>query len=130
MFHLLKLIAPVLLSHYNIVDQKSCRTFLLELVLLGKSFALKADTKLDDADLKHTEFVLNDDALFDYVYGLIAEQLRTEEILFESVDDAIIIALVENKMSENPESPEAINPAVIISFITQIISIINTIKHK
>jgi hypothetical protein len=128
MFHILKLVAQVLLSPHHIVDKASCRTFLIELVLLVKTFAAKTETKLDDVLLKHVDIILNNDALFDYVYQLIAAQLQTDEILFESADEGTIVGLVEN--AATAESPESIDPVVVISLITQIISFMNRIKNR
>jgi len=107
-----------------------------------KPLAAKTELRLVDKILKHLEFVLNNDALFDYVYRLIADQLQTEEILFESAVEETILELCKQPESQNhPEglranrtrkegNPEVINPALIIALVTQIISIINTMKKK
>jgi len=71
--------------------------------------------------------MLNDDALFGHVYRLIGEQLQTEEVLFESADENTITEFVKNASSDNPE---VIDPVVIVSLITRIISVINAIKTK
>ena len=130
MFHLLKSTIQVLLNHYHVGDKNSCRSFLLERVLLIKSFALKTETKLDDTLLKYIEIILNNDVVFDYVYFLIMNHLQTDEILFESVNESAIVEVIEKSAPGTAEFPEAVNPAVIISLITQIVSIINTIKNK
>jgi len=130
MFHLLTLATRVLLSPHNITDKPSCRSFLAGLIVLVKTFATRINTKLDDTLLMHIEFVLNDSVLFDYVHGVIAEQLQTEEILFESAEKETIIELVEQAAAYDAESPEAIDPVVIFSIITQIVSFINNIKNK
>ena len=130
MFHLLKFAVEVLLKPYRIIDKDSCRAFLVELVLRIKTSAMKTETKLDDAILKHIELVLNNNALFEYVYRLIFDQLQTSEILFESVDEEAIAGLVESTVLKEPPSPEAIDPVLIISLVTQIMTIINTLKNR
>ena len=107
-----------------------------------KPLATKKESKLVGKILKHLEFVLNNDALFDYVYRLIADQLQMEEILFESAVEETILELCKQPENQNhPEglranrtrkkdNPEVINPALIISLVTQIISIINALKNK
>jgi hypothetical protein len=61
---------------------------------------------------------------------LVADQLQTEEILCEAAEEETIAKLLENTMPNNLPLPEAINPAQIVLLITQIISIINTIKNR
>ena len=105
-----------------------------------KPLAAKTETRLVGKILKHLEFVLNNDALFDYVYRLIADQLQTEEILFESAVEETILKLckqgqnhpegLRTNRTHKEDNPEVINPVLIISLVTQIISIINTIKNK
>jgi len=106
-----------------------------------KPLAAKTETRLVGKILKHLEFVLNNSALFDYLYRLIADQLQTEEILFESAVEETILELCKQPENQNPKglranrtckegNPEVINPVLIISLVTQIISIINTLKNK
>lgn len=133
MFHFLKLVAWVLVNprvpaNPRNIDKDSCRAFLLDLVVQLKSLAAKTSTKLDDAFLKQVEFIVSNTALFDYVYRLIADQLQTEEILFEEADDETIVELVGSAASNNTKTPEAVDPVVIVSLISQIISVINAIK--
>ena len=130
MFTLLKLATLVLLKSRQISDEHSLRQFLRELVSLTKSLAEETQTQIDDMLLKPVEFIVNNDALFAYVYQLLFEQLQTHEILLESADERMIVELVENRVSSDTETPEAIDPVVIVSLITQIISFINTIKNK
>jgi len=129
MFHLLTLATRILLSPYKITDKASCRTFLLRFISLVKERAAETETKIDDAFLKLVEFIVRSDALFGYVYCVISEQLQTEEILFESAEEEIVIELVEDAV-KNTESPEAIDPVVIVSLITQIVSFINIVKER
>jgi hypothetical protein len=130
MFQILKLASQVLLNPYKIVDKASCRTFLIEFVLLVRTFAAKSETQLDDAMLKVIEIILNNDALFDYVFQLISDQFQTNEILFESADEKTIVELIEKIELTEIQFPEAINPVLVISLISQIISIINIVKNK
>lgn len=130
MFHFLKLAAKVLLKQYNLTDKDSCKKFLLDLVGLIVPLARENGLKIDDTFLKHLQFVLNNDALFGYVYNLIRDQLRTSEIVFESADEDTILELCENTVPDHTEYPEAINPIVIVSLVSQIISIINAIKNR
>ena len=125
MFTLLTLTSQVLLNVHRITDEASWRAFLKEIVLLAKSRATETKTQLDDALVNSVLFVLNSNVLFGYVYRLIHEQCQTEEILFESTDENFIVGLV-NDAAEN--NPEVIDPVVIVSLISQIISVINAIK--
>ena len=140
MFTLLTLATQVLTNAYKITDKASWRAFLLELVSLIQSRALETGIALNDAELKHIKFALHNEALFDYVYRQISEQFQTEEILFESADENAITELC-NRVGNMPTTtrrrsdgarnePEAINPALIIAMVSQIISIINTIKQR
>jgi hypothetical protein len=130
MFHLLKFVAGVLLKPYNITDSESCRKFLHDLVLRIKPYVTESRTKIDDVLLKHIEFILNNDALFRYVHRLISNQLQTEEILVEAMDETVIAERIENTAPENTNSPEAINLVEIVSLIGKIVSIINAIKSR
>jgi hypothetical protein len=131
MFNLLKLAALVLLKSQNVTDTNSCRTFLRKQVLMLKGLAAETKTPLDDVHLRHFEFVLHCDALFEYAYRLIFDQLQTEEILFESADEGTIAELLGKAVPVNgTKSPEAIDPIVIMTLITRILSFINTIKNK
>ena len=117
---LIKQLAALVPVKHKVTDKKSCRAFLVEVS-------------------KHIKFILNNDALFDYVYRLISDQLQTEDILFESVNEETVIELC--KCQNHPEglrtgrtngqdNPEVINPVLIISLISQIISVINAMKNK
>jgi hypothetical protein len=128
MFHLLTLATRILLSPYKITDKASWRTFLFRFISLVKTRAAETRTKIDDVFLNHVEFIVRNDALFDYIYRVIFEQFQTEEIPFESAEEKTIVKLIEN--APTTESPEAIDPVVIVSLITQIISFINTIKNR
>ncbi len=130
MFDFLKLAAQIVLKPFALDDKESAKKFLLDLINGIKPLAASNRIKLDDALLKHLQFVLNNDALFGYVYNLILDQLRTADILFESADEDTILELCENTVPDHAEYPEAINPVLIISFVTQIVSIINAIKNK
>ena len=140
MFPLLKLACLVLLKPYKVTDKESCRKFLFDMIPLIKPLAAKTETKLDDELLKHLTFVLNNDALFDYVYRLIFDQLQTEEILFESAVEGTVLELcIQGKnhpeglrahRTHGEDNPETINPIVIISLVTQLISLINTMKNR
>ena len=94
---------------------------------LIRARAAKTKTQLNLALMRNIEFVLNNDALFTSIYRKIAEQLQTPEILFESADDESIVKLVDDAKEQ---SPEAIDPIVIISLVSQIISVINAIKAR
>jgi len=89
--------------------------------------AEKTKTEIDDKLLLQLEYILKNDVLFDYFYKLIADQFATDEILFAEADESEVTALVEQSVTE--PLPEAINPVVIISLVTQIISLINAIKN-
>jgi hypothetical protein len=130
MFNLLKLSALVLLKSHKITDAHSCRIFLRELILLAQPLAAQTKTPLDDVLLKHIEFVVNNETLFEYVYRLLYGQFQTDEILFESAEEETIIGLIQNRRSGDRKSPEAINPLVIVSLVSQIIDLINAIKSR
>jgi hypothetical protein len=125
MFQLLTLTAQVLLNLHKITDKASWQVFLNEIVALVKARAAETKIRLDETELKHIEFTLNNDGLFEQVYRLIDEQCQTDEILFESADEDTLLEMVEETTANNPE---AIDPIVIVSLVSQIISIINIIK--
>ena len=125
MFDLLTLTSQVLANAHRLTDEASWRAFLKELVLLIRTRATETKTQLDDALVNGVLFVLNSNVLFGYVYRLIAEQFQTPEVLFESTDENTLFELCEHAAQDNPE---VVDPVVIVSFISQIVSIINTIK--
>jgi len=130
MFNILKLATQIALKPYNLTDKESYKKFLLDLIAIVTPLAQKSKTSLDDLFLKHLTFILNNDALFEYVYSLVSHQLQTPEILLESVSEEMIMELCENTVPANAEYPESINPVVIVSLISQIIAIINTLKKS
>jgi len=138
MFNFLKLAAQIALTHYHLTDKESYRKFLLDLLSSVPPLAQKFGVQLDDSLLRHLAFLLNSDALFGYIYTLIRNQLRTEEILFESANEETIRKLCESTAQADTEHPQAlgvqtlgvqaINPVVIVSLVSQILSIINAMK--
>ena len=130
MYHFLTLAAQVLLERFKITDEASCRTFLSEFISLIRSRAAETKVQLNPVLMRHVEFILNNNALFTYIYRKISEQLQTPEVLFESADEEGIIGLVGDVASNNPKSAKAIDPVVIISLVSQIISVINAIKTR
>jgi len=127
MFPLIRFTLRAFLKTYSLGDKASCKKFLTDLLALAKPLAAQTKTKLDDMILQHLEYILKVDALFDYFYKLISDQFATDEIIFEEVNEAEVTAIVEQSAAE--PLPEAINPVVIISLVTQIISLINLIKN-
>jgi hypothetical protein len=130
MFPLLKIAAQFVLAPYKIVDKASWRSFLLDIMQYAKSFAKTTGTKLDDVTLMHIEFMLKNDAVFDYVYRLIAGRLGAEAIVFEAADENTVADLLENIAADETPSPKGIKLAMIMSIISQIISIIDIIKNQ
>ena len=126
MFPLIRLAMQVFLKPYSLGDKASCKKFLENLIALVKPLTAQTKTDLDDRILQHLEYILKNDALFDWFYKLIADQFSTSEIVFEDVNDAELIAIVEQSSPE--PMPEMINPILIVSLVTQIISLINAIK--
>ena len=53
--------------------------------------------------------------------------MGTKEIILQSVSEKEVTAIIE-EAGRREEMPQAINPVVIISLITQVISLINMIK--
>ena len=123
MFPLIRLAMQVILQPQSLGDKDSCRKFLTNLLALVKPLAAQTKTELDDRLLQQLEYILKTDALFDYFYKLIADQFATNEIIFEGINESEVTAIVEQS------APEAINPILIVSLITQIISLINAIKN-
>jgi hypothetical protein len=115
------------MKSYSLGDITSCKKFLTDLLALVKPLAAQTKTELDDKIIQHLEYILKTDALFEYFYKLIADQFATDEIIFEEANESEVIALVEQSSSE--ALPEAINPILIVSLVTQIIALINAIKQ-
>ena len=127
MFPLIRLALQVALKPHSLSDKTSCKTLLSNLLAVVKPMAAQTKTELDDKILQHLEYILKTDALFDYFYKLIADQFSTDAVIFEDVNEAEVVSLVEQSSSE--PLPEAINPLLIVSLVTQIISLINAIKN-
>jgi len=127
MSQLLTLAVQVLLDQYKITDAASCQAFLREFMRLIRARAAQTKVQLNLALMRNIEFVLSNNALFTYIYRTIIEQLQTPEILCESVNDEMIVKLVDETKEQ---SPEAIDPVVIISLVSQIVSVINAIKAR
>ena len=130
MFTFVKLAVQVLLKSHKLTDKDSCKKFAIELISLVKPLALTTKTNLDNDFLSHLEYVIANDVLFAYVYSLIRDQFSTDETVFESVNEDVILELCDNTAVSGENLPEAINPVVIISLVSQIISIINAIKSN
>ena len=127
MFPLIRLALQVAFNPNSLSDKDSCKKFLTNLLALVKPLAAQTKTDLDDKILAHLEYILKTDALFDYFYKLIADQFATNEIIFEDVNEAEVVAVLEETLPE--PLPEVINPVLIVSLVTQIISLINAIKN-
>ena len=126
MFNLIRLAMQVFLKPYSLGDKASCKKFLENLIVLAKPIAAQTKTDLDDKILHHLEYILKTDALFDWFYKLIADQFSSNEIVFEGVNETELVAIVEQSSPE--PMPEMISPILIVSLVTQIISLINAIK--
>ena len=128
MFTFIKLATQVILKPFQLGDRDSCKKFLIDVIQGIKPLAAANKIKLDDDILAHLQVILNNDALFAYVYQLILNQLQTKEILLESADEDTILELCDNTTISDENNPKAINPIVIITLVSQIVSIINAIK--
>jgi len=127
MFPLIRLAMQVIFQPQSLGDKASCKKFLTNLLALVKPLAAQTKTDLDDRLIQQLEYILKTDALFDYFYKLISDQFTTNEIIFEEANEAEVLAIVEQSAAE--PLPEAINPVLVISLITQIISLINALKR-
>ena len=127
MFPLIRLALQVAFNPNSLGDKASCKKFLTNLLALIKPLAAQTKTDLDDKILQHLEYILKTDALFDYFFKLISDQFAANEIIFEDVNESEVTALVEQTAEP---LPEAINPVLIISLVTQIISLINALKKS
>ena len=126
MFPLIRLALQAIVKPYSLGDQASCKKFLENLLALVQPLAAQTKTELDDKIIQHLEYILKTDALFDYFYKLISDQFSTNAIIFEDVNESEVITLVEQASPE--PLPEAISPVLILSLVTQIISLINALK--
>lgn len=126
MFPLIRLAMQVFLKPYSLGDKASCKKFLENLLALVKPLAAQTNTQMDDKILKHLEYILKTDALFDWFYQLIVDQFSSNDLVFEEMDETELVTMIEQSSQE--PLPEAINPLLIISFVTQIISLINALK--
>lgn len=126
MFKIIRLVMQVAFKPYSLGDKASCKKFIENLLALIKPMAAANNVTLDDTIIAHIEKILASDALFEYFFDLIANQLQSEELIFESADEEAITALC---ITSNETMPETVNPLVVISLVTQIISLINAIKE-
>jgi len=127
MLQILRLAFQVFCRPYDLGDKGSCRKFLENLLPLMKTLAEKTTTDIDDRILRHLEYILKNDVLYDYFYELISGMMGTNEIILKNGLEEEVTAIVEDAAAHG-EMPEAISPIVIISLITQVISLINMIK--
>ena len=127
MFPLIRLAMQVILQPQSLGDKASCKKFVIDLLAVVKPLAAKTKTELDDKLLQQLEYILKTDALFDYFYKLISVQFATNEIIFEEANEAEVLTIVEQSAAKT--LPEAINPLLIVSLVTQIISLINALKR-
>jgi hypothetical protein len=133
MFTLMKLALQVVFKPYSLGEKASCRKFLENVLTLVKPMAKANNISMDDAIIVQVERILASDALFDYFYQLIADQFSTNEVLFESADEETVITLCENVNSARQTGenlPESVNPILVISIATQLISLINALKKS
>jgi hypothetical protein len=100
--------------------------FIENILSLIKPMAADNNVTIDDTIIAHIEKIHANDTLFDYFFDLTVNQLQTEAPIFESADEGAITVLCE---TSNKMMPEAVNPLVIISLVTQIISLINALKR-
>lgn len=126
MFKLIRLAMQVFLKPYSLDDKTSCKKFFENLIALVKPLAAQTKTELDDKLIQQLEYILKTDALFDWFYKILVDQFSTNEVVFEDVAESEVVALLEQAAPE--PTPEAISPLVIISLVTQIISLINALK--
>ena len=128
MFPLIRFMTRAFFQSYSLNDKPSCKKFLTDLLALVKPLTAQTKTDLDDRLLQQLEYILKTDALFDYFYKLISDQFATDEIIFEEANEAEVFVIVEQSAAAEP-LPEVINPVLIVSLVTQIISLINAIKR-
>jgi hypothetical protein len=132
MFTLIKLAFQVVFKPYSLNDKTSCKKFIENILTLIKPLAAANKITIDETLLNQLEKILANDALFDYFFDLVKDQISNNDVLFESADESAIVSLCETskartQMGEN--MPEAINPIVVISLVTQMISLINAMKQ-
>jgi hypothetical protein len=127
MFTLMKLALQVVFKPYSLGEKAPCRKFLENVLTLVKPMAAQTKTDLDDRILRQIEYILENDALFGYFYKLISDQFATGEIVFGDVNESEVTALIEQSPPE--ALPEAVSPILIVSLVTQIISLINAVKQ-
>lgn len=125
MFPIIRFAMQICLKQYSLGDKDSCRKFFENLLSLIKPAAAASKTELDDKILAHLDLILKNDTLFGFFYNLVREQFESETLIFESPEESAI-ALMCEQASE--ESAKAISPLVIVSIITQIIALINSMK--
>ena len=126
MFKILRIAFQVVFKPYSLNDKATCKKFVENILALIKPLAAQSKTEIDDSIIQHLEYILKTDTLFDWFYQLVIDQFSTDEVVFESVDDSFV---VEALNASQEQEPEAISPIVIVSLVTQIISLINAIKN-
>jgi len=100
MFPLIQLMSRAFLKQYSLNNKTSCKKFLTDLLAVAKPLAAQTKTEIDDKILQEIEYILKNDALFDYFYKLISNQFATHEIIFEEVNEAEVTAIVEQSAAE------------------------------
>lgn len=128
MFQLIRLALQVVFKPYSLTDKTSCKKFIENILALVKPLAAQTKTELDDKLIQHLEYILQTDTLFDWFYKILVEQFSSDDVVFEDVAESEVVALLEQAAPE--PMPEAISPLVIVSLVTQVISLINAIKKN
>lgn len=127
MFTLLRLAFQVLLKKHSLAEKGGMKKFLLDLLAIVKPLAVSSETKIDDKLIENLEFILTNEELYDYFYNLIRDQFSTDDVIFESVNDELVVGAMNTQASlEN--LPQGVNPATVLAMISHLISIINWIK--
>lgn len=125
MFQIIRFALQICLKQYSLGDKASCRKFVENLLKLIKPAATASKTKIDDKIIAHLETIVKNDVLFDYFYNLIRDHFESEVVLFESPDESAIALLCEKAAKD---SPQTINPMIIVALVSQIIALVNSLK--
>lgn len=127
MFRILRFALQVLLKKHSLADKGGMRKFLLDLIAMVKPLAESSETKIDDKLIENLEFILSSEELYDYFYKLIKDQFSTDDAIFESANDDVIVGAM-NECASQENMPQGVNPATVLAIISHLISIINWIK--
>lgn len=126
MFKHIKIFLQTILNPQTLADKESCRKLAGDILAALKPLAAANQWEIDDKIIAQLEYVVANEAVFNYFYSLIAAHLQTQEIAFESAQEDEL-----QEICRSAEAPtcQAVSPFELFALALKIISFINALKQ-